>query len=449
MTQQLFPYQEVGIDYLTSRARAGLHDVMGLGKTAQFIRAANKIDARRGIVIAPAKIRRNTARQFNLWSKVGYRITEGRTVHDFVAWSKGRHHIIVTSYEQATKWAESVYNSGEIIDFVAMDEAHYLKNIEAARTQAILGKGASGDNALITWAKHVWHITGTLMVNDPIDCYTFLRMAGGTELSVGAFTKRYFYSQVNTYGSRQTARVEMLPELELLLNNYRLRRTVTDVGLQLPAIRLDPYVVDGNTTAVTALLKQYPGLDRAIVDAINSGGLSFLDAQHVMTLRRLLGEAKAPAYAHMLYQELLANGMEKHVVMGVHVAALTFVYTFLSQRGVRCVLVNGSVSDRQADARVQEFQDDPKCTVFIGNIKSAGLGSTIVAANRLDMLESEWSPGPNAQAIKRIHRIGQIRSCFVRFVSLANTFDETVSDLVRGKTAAIAEIEGDTMNAIA
>jgi hypothetical protein len=42
-------------------------------------------------------------------------------------------------------------------------------------------------------------------------------------------------------------------------------------------------------------MRQYPDLEKAILDAIEKGGLSFIDAQHVATLRRLVGEAKAPA----------------------------------------------------------------------------------------------------------------------------------------------------------
>lgn len=452
----LFPYQDVGVDFITARDRAGLHDVMGLGKTAQIVTAADKINAQRGIVIVPAKLRRNTAKQFKMWSDRGYKLTEGRTVHDFIAWTRGRYQIICTSYEQATKWAGSIYNSGEPIDFIAMDEAHYLKNSDAARTKAILGPNYDGDNALITWAEHVWHVTGTLMTNDPIDIYTFLKMCRATPLTLGQFTQRYFYSATSTYGSRQTLRPEpgLKAELDLLLNNWRIRRTLDDVGIQLPSIRLDPYAIDGDNTQIVALLKQYPGLDRAIIAALDSGqGLSFLDSQHIMTLRRLLGEAKSVPYAHTLFREMQSNGFEKHVTMGVHISALTHVHNYMNRAlaplGLRSVLVNGQISDRVADDRVQEFQDDPRCVHFTGNIKAAGLGNTITAANRLDMLESEWSPGPNAQAIKRIHRIGQNRPCFIRFVSLANTFDENVSDIVRGKAGAIAGIDGDAMHAMA
>jgi hypothetical protein len=278
-----------------------------------------------------------------------------------------------------------------------------------------------------------------------LDIYTFLKLCRATTLSQDKFTKKYFYSDLSMYGSRQTVKEQMAAELTSLINSHRVQRTLADVGFQLPAIRLDPIIVDGDTKPIMDLLRQYPTLNHAIVSAVRQGGISFLEAQHIMTLRRLLGEAKAAPYAHMLLDDLRITGNEKHVVMGIHVDALAFIYNFLRKHNIRCVLVNGTVSDRQADRAIREFQDDPTCTVFLGNIKSAGLGSDLFASSRLDMLESDWTPAGNAQAVKRIHRIGQMRPCFVRFVTLANTFDEKVNDLIIQKTRSIADIEGIAM----
>ncbi|MGZ7153875.1 hypothetical protein ACXWOD_10320, partial [Streptococcus pyogenes] len=65
----------------------------------------------------------------------------------------------------------------------------------------------------------------------------------------------------------------------------------------------------------------------------------------------------------------------------------------------------------------------------------------------IDMLESDWSPAGNAQAIKRVHRYGQTNSVRARFITLANSLDETVNSIVAQKTASIAEIEGHAMTA--
>lgn len=441
-----FEFQEAGAAHIARYERHGLHDEMGVGKTAQVIRAMNMIDLRRGMVIAPAMLRENWRGEYRKFSHVGYRVAKGRNVNDFQAWARGRFHIIVTSYELATKWADSIYNAGEPIDAIALDEGHYLKNTGSARSQAILGPNLDGEKGLIAWAQQVWHVTGTLLPNDPLDCYTFLRLCHATTLGKDAFIRRYFYSHRSTYGSRQEVRPEMVDELRYLIGNNSIRRTKKEVGLQLPPIFLTTTLVDGDTDAVRQMLLQYPGLEQAIVNAVNSGGLSFLDAQHISTLRRLVGEAKAVPYAHMLEEELDASD-DKRVVYGAHRVALRMVRDYLVRKGFGAVLIDGDTPERARNEYVRAFQEDPQCRVFIGNIKAAGTGITLHAACEVDMLESDWTPGGNAQAIMRVHRIGQTRTVRARFITLAKSLDEVVNRIVADKTAAIAEIDGHTLPA--
>lgn len=441
-----FQFQEDGADHIVRYERHGLHDEMGVGKTAQIIRAANKINATRGLIIVPAHLRENWLGEFRKFSHVGYRVCKGRTIHDFIAWQRGRFHILVTSYEMATKWAGAIYNNGEPIDFCALDEGHYLKNSAAQRSRAILGPALDGDGGAIAWANQVWHVTGTPLANDPLDCYTFLRMCRATSLGVDPFIRRYFWSNRTTYGSRQEIRPEMLSELQYLLSNNQIRRTKKEVGLMLPPIFLTTVLVDGDTEAIRHMLTQYPGLEQAIVDAVEMGGLSFLDAQHISTLRRLVGEAKAVPYAHTLEEELDASD-DKRVVFGAHRMALRTVRDYLVRKGHNAVLVDGDTPQSARTEYIRMFQEDPTCRVFLGNIKAAGTGITLTAACEIDMLESDWTPAGNVQAIMRVHRIGQTRTVRARFITLARSLDEVVNRIVAGKTAAIAEIEGFAMDA--
>jgi len=445
MPIQTFVYQEDGSDLLANRDRFGLHDEMGVGKTAQVVRAVNKIGARRGIIVAPATLRDNWVREFRKFSHLDYRIVKGHDVHDLQAWIKGRFHILVTGYELATKWTKRINSTGEPIDFVAIDEAHYLKNTESKRSQAILGPKFDGyDGGLIEWADHVWDVSGTRMANDPLDIYTFLRMTWATQLDQNQFTKRYFYSQRTSFGSKQTVRPEMAEELRYLLNNNSIRRTKQQVGIYLPPIFMTDIVVDGDQGDIVQLMLEHPGLEDAIVFALEHGGLSFLDAQHIATLRRLIGTAKAVPYSHMLYDEL-AGTDEKKVVFGIHVDALMTVWRFLNDNGIKAVILNGQTKEVDRVEAVRAFQEDPDCRVFLGNIKAAGTGLTLTAACEIDMLESDWTPAGNAQAIMRVHRIGQTRQVRARFITLADSIDEVVTRIVATKVTTIAEVDGHSM----
>jgi SWI/SNF-related matrix-associated actin-dependent regulator 1 of chromatin subfamily A len=125
--------------------------------------------------------------------------------------------------------------------------------------------------------------------------------------------------------------------------------------------------------------------------------------------------------------------------MGVHKRALSLVAEGLARFGV--VMIDGSVPEAKRVEAVQAFQNDPATRVFVGNVRAAGTGLTLTAAADIVMLESSWSPADNAQALMRVHRVGQEKQVRARFISLANSIDDVVTDVVARKTAAIAKIQ--------
>jgi SWI/SNF-related matrix-associated actin-dependent regulator 1 of chromatin subfamily A len=135
------------------------------------------------------------------------------------------------------------------------------------------------------------------------------------------------------------------------------------------------------------------------------------------------------------------------VVYGIHIDALTSVRDILVKHGIGAVLVNGQTSEKQREEAVWSFQNDPATRVFIGNMRAAGTGLTLTAACEVDLLESDWAPAPNAQALMRVHRIGQTRKVRGRFITLAKSIDEVVNRIVAAKTASIAQVEGFAMDA--
>lgn len=447
MPLPIFPYQDIGAQWCARSERYGEHDEMGVGKTATIIRATEYTVSRRGLIVVPAMLRENWLGEFRKFGGAGLRLCKGMNRHDYIAWKRDKYDVLVTSYELATKWAQDIVAERMELDFVAMDEAHYLKNSGANRTRTLLGPAFDGVRSPLERAKHVWHVTGTPMANDPVDVFPFLSMCKAISgMTLAGFAKTFFYSMRTAFGTRQTVRPEMLRDLQQLLQNNAIRRTQKDVGLELPPIFLTTSLVDGDAAQIVEMLKQYPGLDKAIERALEQGGLSFLDAQHVATLRRLIGEAKAIPYAELLLEEL-HSGADKRVVYGIHKDALYMVRDYLLRHGIEAVVNNGDTPERDRVANVNRFQTTPECRVFIGNIKAAGVGLTLTASCAIDMLESDWTPAGNAQAIKRIHRIGQTRNVHARFIALARSFDEVVNRIVASKTAAIAQVEGNAMTA--
>lgn len=365
------------------------------------------------------------------------KILKAKSIHDLGVWLKGRADVLLLSYELASKWADKFE---DLFDVLVLDEAHYLKNPDSQRTRHILGTRCDGMSGLARWATRVLFATGTPMPNDPVDIWPWLHFVGGTKLGRSEFTSRYFKSRMGAFSSSQTPRDEMIPELKIALDAFRLKRTKKQVGLQLPSIHLTTVTVDGDTSEIVALLREWPGLEDAIMDAIEQGGLSFLDAQHIATLRRLVGEAKAPAYAQLAAEEF-RNGRDKLVIFTMHTRAAEIIATHLNHEGFPTSIFDGGTPERMRIEHIASFQNDPSHRGFVGNIRAAGAGLTLTAAADVDMFEQSWSPADNAQALMRVHRIGQERTVRARFISLAKSIDETVAEVVARKTASIAKIE--------
>ena len=437
MTLPLLDYQLAGAAYLSRETRAGLFDAMGVGKTAQAIHACDLVKAGRIIVVCPAAVREVWVGEFKKFSPFRRRILKGRDIQDLNLWMRGRADVFLLSYEMATKWAKRL--EGDLIDVIIFDEGHYIKSPGAQRTRAMLGAKCDGLHGLARWAAYAWFLTGTPAPNEPIDLWPFLRFTGATTLPLRHFTDRYFKIRPTAYGQQLSPRDEMMPELQQAIRSRSLRRTKSEAGLKLPPIWLTTTTVDGDTHEIKALLRQHEGLERAILEAIERGGLSFLDANHIMTLRRLVGEAKAPAFVNLIAEEL-ANGLDKIVIYGVHKRALQHVRDGLTKRGFGCVHIDGAVSERDRVSAVREFQSNPGVHAFIGNIRAAGTGITLIAAADIVLMESDWSPAGNAQALNRVHRIGQEKQVRARFITLANSIDETVNETLARKTSAILKV---------
>ena len=86
-----------------------------------------------------------------------------------------------------------------------------------------------------------------------------------------------------------------------------------------------------------------------------------------------------------------------------------------------------------AAARVERFQNDPDCKLFLISLKAGGLGLNLTAAEYVFLLDPWWNPAVEAQAIDRAHRIGQTRQVFAYRLIARDTVEEKVLELQKTK----------------
>jgi SNF2 family DNA or RNA helicase len=93
--------------------------------------------------------------------------------------------------------------------------------------------------------------------------------------------------------------------------------------------------------------------------------------------------------------------------------------------------LDGRTKDRQE--RVERFQSDEACKLFLISLKAGGIGLNLTAAEYVFLLDPWWNPAVEAQAIDRAHRIGQTRRVFAYRLIAKDTVEEKVLQLQQNK----------------
>ena len=92
---------------------------------------------------------------------------------------------------------------------------------------------------------------------------------------------------------------------------------------------------------------------------------------------------------------------------------------------------------------VDQFQDNPKVKVFVGNIKAAGVGITLTSAEAVIMNDLSFLPSDHAQAEDRAYRYGQKNNVLVYYPIFENTIEGIIYDILNSKKQVIATVMGD------
>jgi SNF2 family DNA or RNA helicase len=138
-------------------------------------------------------------------------------------------------------------------------------------------------------------------------------------------------------------------------------------------------------------------------------------------------------------REVLDEG-HKALVFSQFTSLLRIVRDRLDNSGMAYEYLDGATRDRQA--RVERFQNDRDCQLFLVSLKAGGLGLNLTAAEYVFILDPWWNPAVEAQAVDRAHRIGQTRQVFAYRLIARGTVEEKVLELQKTKRDLAAAIIG-------
>jgi SWI/SNF-related matrix-associated actin-dependent regulator 1 of chromatin subfamily A len=424
-------HQKEAIQKLAENKRFILADDMGLGKTTSTIIAALETGAKKILIICPATLKINWKREIENYSKKSVFIAEGKnfeTNHDFVI----INYDIIKNFHDSKKKGESKILEGKF-DLVIVDEAHYIKNAQAQRTKLI--------NDIVKDIERVWLLTGTPMTSRPIDYFNLLSLVDSpVAKNWMAYVVRYCAGYQFKVGPRKVWNVmgaSNLEELRDRTTNTILRRLKEDV-LDLPEKIITPIYLRLKSKEYENLMGEYYEWYRSKPDESNSLTVQFTKLTKV---RQVIANEKT-----LQTIELAENIIEQGKKVIIFCNFTESLDTIVQHFGKSAVKVNGSMSKVERQNSVDRFQEDEKVKVFVGNIKAAGVGITLTAAEAVIMNDLSFLPSDHSQAEDRAYRIGQKNNVLVYYPLFENTIEGLIYDILMAKKQVIATVMGDNVN---
>ncbi len=390
-------YQRFGTAFMVRQRDTLLGDEMGLGKTMQALAAMAHLaadeEARHFMAVAPASVISNWARETARHTQLRPVPIRGPERHEaFADWLEaGGLALISFAGARAGDYAEGL---GEVSPaLVVVDEAHYIKNPEASRSQAV--------DALLERAGRTCLMSGTPLENRLDEFRVLLEKvspeaAATSEGVMGDHVvdpQRFHHAIATAY----------------------LRRNQEDVLTELPE-RLEH--------------EEWVELTQCDRRAYREA----LAGRNYMAMRRAVtaGEVGLPSAKLERLQELCrayeATG-EKVLVFTFFIDVLDAIEATLPVFG----RLAGSVPAPKRAEIVEAFNEAEGHAVLIGQITAAGVGLNLQAASVVVLMEPQWKPSTEHQAIARAHRMGQTRRVHVHRLLAEDTVDERITELLSEK----------------
>lgn len=123
----------------------------------------------------------------------------------------------------------------------------------------------------------------------------------------------------------------------------------------------------------------------------------------------------------------------KSVVFSGWTAHLDLIQIALDDHRIKYVRLDGKMTRSRRGAALEAFRDDPSVTVIIISITAGGLGLNLTTGSRVYVMEPQFNPAAEAQAVDRVHRLGQTREVYTTRFIMQDSFEEKMLDLQRKK----------------
>jgi SNF2 family DNA or RNA helicase len=391
-------FQREDVDRIkASKLRALVASAPGTGKTPIAIRSlaeTNRISLP-SMIVCPASVTRNWAREIKRWAP-GVKPILIESTDKPIRPHPGAVIFIISWALLDSRWNDLI-KAG--VKSVVADEAHFAKNPEALRTQALY--------QIATHCRRVLLLTGTPIVN----------------------TKEELEVLNNLIGQ----------------NPLMIRRLIEDVAPDIPPkTRSYLYIKlrDKHLEEYQKADREFENWLRREKEKLLGDGMAEIEVQRVLAaealaklgyLRRLLGQCKVPAAVDWISRAVRVG--EPVVVFVEHQEVLRRLSKGLHKQRIRHAIIDGSTASKQRQEYIDAFQKN-EYPVIIGT-KAAKEGITLTAARHLLFVERFFTSADEEQAEDRIRRIGQTHPTTIWFLHAVGTVDDRLNAIVESKRQLI------------
>jgi SNF2 family DNA or RNA helicase len=408
---------------------------MGLGKTVQvlaMLAARKEAPDRAHAGHSPTLIVVPRSLVFN-WKAEAARFAPSLRVLDHSHSGRAKngehladHDVVLTTY--GTLRRDAAYLKDVEFDYLILDEAQAVKNAASESAKA----------ARLLRGRHRLVLSGTPVQNHLGELWSLFEF-----LNPGILGSASVFSGLA--GASRSIDENGRGVLARAVRPFVLRRTKEQVARDLPE-KLEQTIyceLEADQRKLYDELKEYYRkslLDLVARDGMNKAKIQVLEA--LLRLRQaachpgLLDKARGDdpsAKLDMLLPRLREVVEEGHkaLVFSQFTSFLAIVKKKLTKQKIKFEYLDGKTHDRQQ--RVEHFQTNDKCRVFLISLKAGGVGLNLTAADYVFLLDPWWNPAAEAQAIDRTHRIGQTKQVFACRLIAKDTVEEKVLELQRSK----------------
>jgi len=423
-------HQKIAIEKLVGNKKFILADDMGLAKTGSSVIASLESGAKKILIICPATLKINWQREIAIYSNRSVYIAEGKKFDP-------NHDFIIINYDILKNFHDLKDKENSIIlktkfDLVIMDESHMIANPQSNRTKIVNDISKSIDR--------VWLLTGTPMTNRPMNYYNLLNLVESpTATNWMAYAKRYCNGYQFTVGKRKVWNVtgaSNLDELRERTQTHILRRLKEEV-LDLPEKIITPVYLRLKSKDYEELMGEYYNWYDKNQEESSSLTIQF---GKLMKVRKVIAQEKVKSTIE-LAENIIEQG-KKVIIFTNFTDTLQEIYNHF---GKSAVYLDGSCSKHHRQKAVDDFQENEKIKVFVGNLKASGAGITLTAAEAVIMNDLSFVPAEHAQAEDRSHRIGQKNSTSVYYPLFENSIEGAIYDILTRKKKIISTVMGDDL----